>query len=91
VEDEVSFDFLGRSVTVTAGDAEEIQSHLASERSIAALAVAGKLKQVLERTLFVREEAERHALIDVLSERELSERQAQLRDVLVIGTGIPED
>jgi hypothetical protein len=91
VEDEVTFDFLGRSVVLTASDAEEIRSLLASERSIAALAVAGKLKQVLERTLFVREEAERQALIDVLGERELSERQAHLRDALVIGTGISED
>lgn len=91
MEDEVRFDFLGRSIALTASDAEEIRGHLASERSIAALAVAGKLKQVLERTLFVREEAERQALIDVLSEREIGERQAQLRDLLVIGTGIPED
>ena len=78
-------------MTLSASDAEEIQRLLASEPSVDALAVAGKLKQVVERTLFVGEEAERQALIDVLSERELSERQAQLRDVLVVGTGIPED
>lgn len=87
MDDDVTLVYLGQPVELSSSDVNEIHGFLASEPSPAAFSIGGRLKQVLDRSLFVIDEPKRQAVDQALDKvgelHDLSEGQARLRDPVV--------